>query len=84
MYQDLCYLRNNSLKKSLIFSFALIGQIGFATAMPLVIFGLLGKYLDKKFDTSPTLFLIGIAIATVQIYFYVRAIVRSNLEELKK
>lgn len=72
------------MKKSLIFSFALIGQIGFATALPLVIFGLLGKYLDTKFNTAPALLLIGIAIATVQVYYYIRAIVKNTLEELKK
>lgn len=68
--------KENSLKKSIIFSFSLIGQIGFATALPLVIFGLLGRYLDHKLGTSPYLFLLGILIATVQIYFYIRKIVR--------
>ena len=64
------------MKKSLVFSFSLIGQIGFATATPLVIFGLLGRYLDNQYATSPWLFLLGILLATVQIYFYLRSIVR--------
>lgn len=59
----------------MIFSFSLIGQIGFATALPLVIFGLLGRYLDNKYGTAPYLFLTGIFLATVQIYFYIRKIV---------
>lgn len=71
------------MKKSLIFSFSLIGQIGFATATPLVIFGLLGRYLDKHYSTSPWLFLLGILIATVQIYFYLRRIVRRATQNVK-
>lgn len=64
------------MKKSLIFSFSLIGQIGLATSLPLVAFGLLGRYLDKQYSTSPWLFLVGLLIATFQIYFYLRSIVR--------
>lgn len=65
------------MKKSLIFSFSLIGQIGFATALPLVIFGLIGRYFDQKYGTSPYLFLAGILIATFQVYFYLKKIVKS-------
>lgn len=71
------------MKKSLIFSFSLIGQIGFATAMPLVVFGLLGRYLDKKYHTSPWLFLFGLVIATIQVYFYLRNIVKKATENVK-
>ena len=70
------------MKKSLVFSFSLIGQIGFATAIPLVIFGLAGRYLDKQLGTAPWLFLIGLAIATIQIYFYLRNIVRKASEKI--
>lgn len=65
----------------MIFSFSLIGQIGFATALPLVIFGLLGRYLDDKWGTSPYLFLLGILIATVQIYFYIRGIAKNATDQ---
>lgn len=69
------------MKKSIIFSFSLIGQIGFSTAIPLVALGLLGRYLDRKFDTGPYLFLSGLAIATVSIYFILRRIVRKALNK---
>lgn len=68
------------MKKSLLFSFSLIGQIGFATALPLVVFGLLGRYLDKKYHTSPWLFLVGLIVASVQVYFYLRSIVKKATE----
>jgi F0F1-type ATP synthase assembly protein I len=72
--------KDDSLKKNVIFSFSLIGQIGFATALPLVIFGLLGQYLDNKLGTSPYLFLLGLLIATIQIYFYIRKIVHDAMD----
>lgn len=72
------------MKKSLFFSFSLIGQIGFATAIPLVVFSLIGRYLDGRFDTAPKLLLFGMAIATIQIYFYIKAIVKKALKELNK
>jgi F0F1-type ATP synthase assembly protein I len=64
------------LKNSLVFSFSLIGQIGFATALPLVMFGLLGRYLDKIYGTAHWFFFAGLLIATIQVFFYLRYIVK--------
>lgn len=72
------------MKKTLIFSFAFIGQIGFSTAIPLVVLGLAGRYLDKRFDTGPYLFLSGLVLATVVIFFTIREIVRKALKEFDK
>lgn len=72
------------MRKSLIFSFSLIGQIGFSTAIPLVVLGLLGRYLDKKYDTGPYLFLAGLLLATVFIVFYLKKIVREATEQFKE
>jgi len=71
------------LKKSLIFSFSLIGQIGFATALPLVIFGVAGRYADKVYNTGHWLFLTGLLIATIQVFFYLRYIVKKASEQIK-
>ncbi len=72
------------MKKSLIFSFSLIGQIGFATATPLVLFGIAGRYFDRKLGTAPWLFLVGLAIATIQIFFYIKSIVRKANDNIKE
>lgn len=72
------------LKKSLLFSFSFIGQIGFSTALPLVVFGILGRYLDKKYETSPYLLLLGILIATAIVFFIARKIVRNAIGEIHK
>ena len=43
----------------------LLGHLGFLIAVPLVIFGLLGRFLDKRFDTSPWLLLTGLFISLI-------------------
>lgn len=67
------------MKKSLLFSFGLIGQIGFTTAIPLVALGLLGRYLDRHFDSAPYLFLSGLVLATVIVYFSLRKLVQDAI-----
>ena len=39
------------------------GQLGYAIALPLVLFGILGRFADRWLRTSPLLFLIGILFA---------------------
>jgi F0F1-type ATP synthase assembly protein I len=72
------------MKKSLLFSFSLIGQIGFAVAIPLVVFGLLGKYLDNKLNTSPYLLLVGLAIGTIIAFVTVVKIAKQAIKEFDK
>jgi len=72
------------MKKSLFFAFSLIGSIGFATAIPLVVFGLIGRLLDNKFGTSPYLFLAGLAIGTVVVYFVLKKIVKDAIKDFEK
>lgn len=71
------------MKKSIVFTFILIGEIGFATASPLVIFGVLGRYLDKIYDTGHWLFFAGLIIAAIQIFFYLKYIVEKASEHIK-
>lgn len=72
------------MKNSLIFSFSLIGQIGFATALPLVIFGILGRYIDKLYNTGHWFFFAGLLLATIQVFFYLRYIVKQASTKIKK
>jgi len=72
------------MKKTLLFSLAFIGQIGISTAAPLVIFGLLGRYLDEKYGTGPYLLLTSLAFATVIVYFTLRQVVKKAIEEFNK
>jgi len=72
------------MKKSLFFAFGMIGQIGFATAVPLVALGLTGRYLDRHFHTGPYLFLLGLAVATAAIYFILKKIVKEAINTFNK
>lgn len=38
-------------------------EIGFTITVPIVIFALLGRFLDKYFDSSPVILLVGIVIS---------------------
>ena len=40
-------------------------ELGFIIALPLVAFGLLGKWLDSKFGTEPWLTILGILFAII-------------------
>lgn len=44
---------------------AIAWQMGYTIALPLIGFALLGRFLDKKFDTSPWLLIGGAALAMV-------------------
>lgn len=72
------------MKKSLFFAFGMIGQIGFVTAIPLVALALLGRYLDRHFGTDPYLFLSGILVATIMIYFILKKIIKDTISTFNK
>ena len=61
---------NKSLNKSELVSIAF--QLGFIIALPILAFGFLGKWLDGKFGTYPTITLVGIlaAIALTSVWIY--------------
>lgn len=43
----------------------LVGQLGFIIAIPLVIFALAGRYLDKIIHTSPLFLLLGMLLSLI-------------------
>ncbi|MFH0853114.1 MAG: AtpZ/AtpI family protein [bacterium] len=57
---------NHEQQKSAMWqAFGYAWQFGYTITVPLVIFGLLGRYLDKKLNTDPWLFLTGIILSVV-------------------
>jgi len=52
-------------------AWSLAWELGYSIALPLVIFALLGRWLDKKLATSPWLFLLGIILAVAISSFLV-------------
>jgi len=67
-------LKNKEEKKQIdsqwsVFSFAM--ELGYLIAIPLVAMALLGRFLDKKLETSPWIFLAGICIAIILTTFLI-------------
>ena len=64
---------------------ALAWSLGFDIAIPLILFALMGRFLDKAFDTGPWLLLCGIVLAiittTVRIYSRVSVILADIAQE---
>ncbi len=56
-------------------------ELGYLIALPIVFFALLGRFLDKKFDTSPWLLLVGIFLALLVSGF---AVARKALDIMKE
>ncbi|MBI2098795.1 AtpZ/AtpI family protein [Candidatus Uhrbacteria bacterium] len=61
---------------------ALAWQLGYTIAVPIVVLGLLGRILDKRFGTSPLFLLLGILISiiisSIGIYKKTKKILDSN------
>lgn len=60
---------------------SLAWELGYSIAVPLVIFALLGRWLDRKLATSPWLFLLGIILA-VSISSYL--VYRKTMEIIRR
>ena len=60
-------------------------ELGYSIAIPLVIFTLAGKLLDKKLGTSPWLLLIGLFISIIVTFYivYQKLMVIIKKEELE-
>lgn len=74
--------KEDNLKASLLFSFGLIGQIGFSVAIPLLALAFLGRYLDNRFQSGHLLLLIGIGSATIIDFFLVKAITQKTITKM--
>jgi F0F1-type ATP synthase assembly protein I len=75
-------------KKALWQGLSLAWQLGYTIAIPLIIFALLGRFLDKRYETSP-LFLLGaiflsLIVSGVGIYKKVFEIIKDLEQEERK
>ncbi len=80
-------LKEKKEKRGLWQAVSLAWELGYTIAIPLVILALIGRFLDKKFDSSPWLFLTGIILAfflsTIAVYLKTSKII-SQFDENKK
>ena len=57
--------RKPSAYKYQLFAFKMLGDFGFAIAAPVVLFVLIGQYLDGKYDKSPLFTILGFVLAAL-------------------
>ena len=58
-------------------AWGLAWDLGWQISIPLVVFAMVGRFLDKYFDTSPWLLVAGVIIAAVtSTYMIYRKVVR--------
>jgi F0F1-type ATP synthase assembly protein I len=60
-------------KKALI---ALVFELGYTIAVPLVVLALGGRFLDRHFGTSPLFLLVGIALSLISSGLYIYKIIK--------
>lgn len=58
-------------------------KFGYTIALPLIALALAGRFLDKKFDSSPILFLTGIVLSLVVSSIMLLVKVKRVMEEIK-
>lgn len=58
-------------EKNLFSVVSLAWELGYVVAVPLIIFALVGRFLDKKLETSPWIFLLGVVISIIVSVFMV-------------
>jgi F0F1-type ATP synthase assembly protein I len=58
-------------------------KFGYTITIPLVALALAGRFLDKKFDSSPLLLLVGIVLSLVVSSIILLVKVRKVMEEIK-
>ncbi len=72
------------MKKSLLFSFGLIGTIALVTAVPLLVLGFSGRYLDQKINSGHDFFITGLILSIAITYFSIRKVVKIAVKKLNK
>jgi F0F1-type ATP synthase assembly protein I len=80
--------KNEKNNQKISSALSLAWELGYTIAIPLVVFALIGRFLDKNLGTSPWLLLVGIIlsiiISTFAIYYKAVKIIKETEQESKK
>lgn len=72
-------------EKTQVFSaLSLAWQLGYTIVIPLVVFALLGRLLDKQFNSSPLLFILGIVLAVLVTSIWLVAKLKQFTQEIEE
>lgn len=58
-------------------------EIGFEISIPLVLFVVLGVFIDKKFNTLPLFLLLGVFISLVTTSLAIAKVIKKYLKDIK-
>jgi F0F1-type ATP synthase assembly protein I len=75
-------MENNTPK--IFYALSLAAELGFLIAAPLIIFLLLGLYLDRKFGTMPLFIIIALLLNLIVTFFEVKNLILPFLEKRSK
>lgn len=73
------------MKKRLFFSLEFLGRVALATVLPLVVFGVIGRMIDKNLNLGYTFFATGVLFAIFTTIFIIRKLrnqITKKFEEL--
>jgi hypothetical protein len=73
-----------SPKDSTLIGIGFAWELGYTIAVPAVLFGFIGRYLDKMWNTSPLMLFIGIALAFATSAIIIARRLRDILKRLPK
>lgn len=59
-------------------------ELGYSIAIPLVLFALAGRLLDRHFNTSPLFLLLGVLLSLVITSLWLTRIAKRMLSEIEK
>ena len=62
--------------KNMLSVLSLMGQLGFIIALPAVVFGFGGAYIDRALGTSPLFILVGLGIAIASSSLWVHRLIQ--------
>ncbi|MDA2935795.1 AtpZ/AtpI family protein [Patescibacteria group bacterium AH-259-L05] len=74
-------MKKENKEKSVVWqSISIAMQLGYAIALPLVIFAIAGRILDKQYDSSPIFLLTGVVlsliISSILVFIKIQRIVK--------
>jgi hypothetical protein len=72
------------MKNKLFFSFIFFAKVALATVLPLALFVLPARILDKKLATSPSLTVIGVILALIFTISLIVKVSKIAIKEIQK
>lgn len=71
--------KENKNDNKIISPWSLSLELGYVIAIPIVVFGLIGRFLDKRLDSSPMFLLIGVFASMIftgiAVYYKIKKII---------